>query len=164
MHPATTRATLALAFMIGCSTDNTAKQADVGTTDPTGTTATAESTPAPALDDLPAALTDAPIEGAHNAPPIRYNPDRHDALTARADCTSLVSACLAATDGDFQTCVASAPTCDDPTVLPSAAAPCCPEACADTFADAVSAGAHPADAYVRTFAIDPVCFSGWEGL
>lgn len=122
-----------------------------------GPTAPAGTTP-PDLGSIPAELRNAPIPATHGGVDLHYGEATADAVTAYADCSALVLACMEEGGADFGVCVDGTPTCASAT--PWTEASCCPKACKDAFH---AKGGDPYDAFMNVFVEAPTCFPGLEG-
>jgi len=89
---------------------------------------------------------------------IELDPSASDAITALGGCADLVSYCVSA-DASVATCVDRAPACATNQPWNESDA-CCPSACKDAFAKAVSKGEAELAAFDRLFFREPDCFPG----
>ena len=113
----------------------------------------------PDASTLPPELSDSTLPVADGGLPLVYQADRADAITAWADCAGMMSACLQATSGDFDTCVTGVPHCG--TERPwEESSPCCATACVTAYDGLRAKGTAAFDAYVQVFALELSCMPG----
>ncbi len=111
---------------------------------------------------IPDAFKDAAIPAPHGGVDLRFDPTVADPVTAYADCSGRVLACLEATPDEWDTCVRSTPRCT--TAEPWTEAECCPAACVTAYDDARTKGEVGFDAFMAVFVTDTACFPGLEAL
>ena len=113
----------------------------------------------PDLSTIPAEYREEPLVGTHGGADLSYDGALADPVTAYADCSALVLACLEG-GKDFDACVPATPSCA--TTEPWTEAPCCPSACKDAYTTARGSGGDAFDAFMAVFVTDGSCFPGLE--
>lgn len=122
-----------------------------------------KSTPVAPLDlsTIPEEFRESPIPAQHGGVDLSYDATLADPVTAYADCSALVLACIENGAADFDACVPATTTCA--TTEPWREGACCPSACKDAFSAARGKGEVGFDAFMAVFVTDTSCFPGLEG-
>lgn len=113
------------------------------------------------LSTIPEEYREAPIPAQHGGVDLSYDATLADPVTAYADCSALVLACVDSGSSDFDACVPATTTCAS--AEPWKEEACCPAACKDAYAAARGKGEVGFDAFMAVFVTDTSCFPGLEG-
>ncbi len=122
---------------------------------------TATVVPPPDLSSIPAEYRESPIPNEHGGVDLSYDATLADPVTAYADCSALVLACMEGASPDFDACISATPTCASSE--PWKESSCCPAACKEGYSTARGKGEVGFDAFMAVFVTDTSCFPGLEG-